>query len=1125
MDFSSSDMLPLKKLISSQEDWLMKRLFHYAYERNYAEGTAAVEEAWRNCAAGLSGAILRGIDTIYPDFEFGPDHDFRNDPLCSFIVGTAKRHRERGVNLQMFHGLMVYYKEAWLDLVRSAQFEKDYENECLKIITRMFDRFMIALCTEWAVTEESRLIEELQVRNRETIIEKNRFLTIFESVPNPVFIIDDYKQIVNFNFAAALMLNVVDFHGTQYYYQKTEKPIFNEKPNGESLAQISNSIIGKPFITFFPWLADDLNEFIAGDDFSINLEKDVFNEKETKYFSIKLSRRFDMSKTFVGGVIIFEDITKKKQAEKELDQAKEAQREEIKLNETRLNSALTILQHSSTSVREYLDYALEEVLKLTGSKIGYILYYSENKQEFIINTWSKGAMQECSMDYKPTVFYLDQTGIWGEAVRQRNPIIINDYQAPHPLKKGYPKGHAHIQRFLEIPVYSDNRIVAVVAVANKESEYDQTDMLQLSLLMDSVWKAVHMKQMEEALFKSEEKYRTVFETTGSATIIIEEDTTITLANEEFCILFGYSRTEIEDKKRFIEFISKNDLDKLVDHLHLRRIEPDALPGTCECQAVDRQGRIIDLLISIGLIKGTGKSVVSMVDISDRKRTEIELYDAHKELININQQLQKSNASLEDQKTELAVAKDKAETANTTKSAFLANMSHELRTPLNAILGYSHLIMRDDSLTNKQLEYLNTINRSGEYLLALINDVLEISKIEARRITLDQTNFDLHTLIYDLEKMFRIRTNAKDVKLYMVGINDIPHYVIADENKLRQILINLLENAIKFTEQGSISMRMAAIYGPLDNIRLVIEVEDTGVGIAEEEYEKLFKYFEQTASGRQSQRGTGLGLAISREYAHLMGGDITVISQVGKGSTFHIETDVKRGRETEFAEGIKKHKVIALEQGKDRTPRILVVEDQLESRKLLHRLLEITGFEVREAANGMEAVEIFEQWRPHFIWMDVRMPVMNGLEATRFIKATEHGKLTKVVALSASTMEEEKEIILAAGCDGFVGKPYCEEEIFEVIAQHLGLKYLYQEKADKECHNQSEDYVNLKQIAASLDTELGNQLYETVLKLDTNQTIKIIEKISAQDPFVGELLRRFANNLDYGSLLELFENID
>ncbi|HWP95568.1 MAG TPA: PAS domain S-box protein [Syntrophomonadaceae bacterium] len=1103
----------------------MKRLFHYAFERNYAEGTAAVEEAWRNCAAGISGAILEGIDTIFPDFDFGPDHDFRNDPLCSFIVGTAKRHRERGVSLQMFHGLMVYYREAWLDLVRSAQFEKYYENICLKIINRMFDRFMIALCAEWAVTEESRLIEELQARNRESIIEKNRFLTIFESVPNPVFIIDDRQKIVNFNFVAALMLNVVDFHGSQYYCQKSEKAFFNEQSNDKNLAQTSKSIIGKPFTTFFPWLADDLNEFIAGNDSSVNLEKEVFNKNETKYFSIKLSRRFDVSKTFVGGVIIVEDITKKKQAEEDLRQAQEAQREEVKRNQTRLNSILNILQHSSYSVRDFLDYTLEEAIMLTGSKIGFILHYDEKKQLFILNTWSKGALQECAINYKPTFFKLDQAGIWGEAVRKKKSIIINDFQAPNPLKRGYPEGHAPICKFLEIPVFRDNHIIAVVAVANKESEYDQTDVLQLRLLMDSVWKSVDMKRMEEALLDSEKKYRTVFETTGSATIIIEEGSTISLANEEYCKLSGYPREEIEDKKTFFEFIEMNDIDKVMEYHHLRRLEPDTAPSNYECRAVDRQGKIIDLLISVAIIQGTRKSVVSMVDISDRKRTEVELYHAHEKLIEMNQQLQKSHAALEGQTKELAVARDKAEAASSAKSTFLANMSHELRTPMNVILGYSQLMQRDRSLSDEQLEYLNTINCSGEYLLALINDVLEISKIEARHVTLDRANFDLHTLIYDLETMFRIKTNAKGIELQFTGINNIPRYIIADENKLHQIFINLLDNAVKFTEKGSIHIRLESTDGALDEIHLAVEIEDTGMGIAEGEYIKLFQYFEQTTSGRQTHSGTGLGLVISREYARMMGGDITVISQVGKGSTFRLELDIRQGRKSDFKESNSKRKVIGLEQGKDNIPRILVVEDQLESRNLLSRLLEKTGFHVRQATNGMEAVEIFEQWRPNFIWMDMRMPVMGGLEATRRIKATEHGNLTTVVALSASALEEEKEVFLAVGCDGFVRKPYREEEIFEVMAKHLGLKYLYDKNEHEVLVNESDVEINCKQMAAALDAGLRNELYEAALKLDTDQTMKIIEKISRNDAYAGGVLKKLAYNFDYSRLLELLDKRD
>ena len=493
-DFPLNDMAPFKDLIINQEDWLVKRLVHYAFERNYAEGTATIEEAWRNCVAGLSGAILQSVDALYPDYEFGPDHDFRNDPLCAFIVDTAKRHRERGVSLQMFHGLMVYYKEAWLDLVWNSEFAADYKNICLKIITRMFDRFIIALCAEWVENDQSRLIAELQIRNREAIVEKNRFLTIFESVPNPLFFVDDRKQIVNYNLAAAVMLNVLN-HGSQYYYPSMKKESVKHADRDNS----SHIVIGQPFTNFFPWLADDLDAFTTSSLSSVDLEKEVPDEKVIKYFNVKLSRRFDVSKTFVGGVVVLEDITNKKQAEKELRQAKEAQREEAQRNETRLNSILKILQLNSDSVHEFLDYTLNEAIQLTGSKIGYILHYNEDKQEFIINTWSKGAMLECTMDYKPTVFYLNQTGIWGEVVRQRKPIIINDYQAPNPLKKGCPEGHVHIGRFMEIPVFSDNNIVAVIAVANKESDYDQTDILQLSLLMDSVWKSLNMKQINEEL--------------------------------------------------------------------------------------------------------------------------------------------------------------------------------------------------------------------------------------------------------------------------------------------------------------------------------------------------------------------------------------------------------------------------------------------------------------------------------------------------------------------------------------------------------------------------------------------------------------------------------------------------
>ncbi|OPX90067.1 MAG: Aerobic respiration control sensor protein ArcB [Pelotomaculum sp. PtaB.Bin104] len=293
-----------------------------------------------------------------------------------------------------------------------------------------------------------------------------------------------------------------------------------------------------------------------------------------------------------------------------------------------------------------------------------------------------------------------------------------------------------------------------------------------------------------------------------------------------------------------------------------------------------------------------------------------------------------------------------------------------------------------------------------------------------------------------------------------------------------MLINLLGNAVKFTAQGSIILRISAKEESLGALRLVAEVEDTGPGIAEDELVRLFKYFEQTASGRQSQSGTGLGLAISREYARLMGGDITVSSKVGIGSIFRLEITVREGRESELKEDGRELRVIGLQPGKDSVPRILVVDDRLESRTLLGRLLEMVGFDVRVAENGLEAVQTFEQWRPSFIWMDVHMPVMDGLEATHLIKATELGKVTTVAAITAGALGREQEEILAAGCDDFIRKPYREEEIFELMAKYLSIKYVYETEKEEEVPVAVE--VGLERLDTALPVDLRKELHKLFL---------------------------------------------
>ena len=316
------------------------------------------------------------------------------------------------------------------------------------------------------------------------------------------------------------------------------------------------------------------------------------------------------------------------------------------------------------------------------------------------------------------------------------------------------------------------------------------------------------------------------------------------------------------------------------------------------------------------------------------------------------------------------------------------------------------------------------------MLTLINNVLDLSKIEAGRITLNETNFDLHRLLEDIHDMFQLKAADKNLQLLLEIAPNLARYICTDEVKLRQVLINLINNALKFTEKGGICIRSQN----LKLSKIVFEVEDTGPGISTEDINKLFEAFTQTESGKQSQEGTGLGLSISRKFVQLMGGDMEVCSQLGEGTVFRFEIKVKEVEATEVASQQVKRRIIALEPGQP-CYRILIVDDKPVNRQLLVQLLSPLGFELQEASNGKEAVEIWQQWQPHLIWMDMRMPVMDGFAATRRIKATAVGQATAIIALTASVLEEERAVVLSAGCDDFLRKPFRDEQIFTALEQH------------------------------------------------------------------------------------------
>ncbi len=409
--------------------------------------------------------------------------------------------------------------------------------------------------------------------------------------------------------------------------------------------------------------------------------------------------------------------------------------------------------------------------------------------------------------------------------------------------------------------------------------------------------------------------------------------------------------------------------------------------------------------------------------------------------------------------DLKRAKRLAETANQAKSAFLANMSHELRTPLNAILGFSQIMANSQNLDFGEKENLRIINQSGEHLLRLINDILDVSKIEAGEVSLNETNFNLYHLLSEVRDMFRIQTEKKGLAMLFKWKSNLPQYIRADETKLRQILVNLCNNAVKFTTEGAVVIRvMSALQGSdsLTNvsdemsrpITLHFSIADTGPGISSVEVDRLFDPFYQSQAGQKHQEGTGLGLTISRKFIQLMGGDITVKSIVESeegsgGSVFLFDVQVHQVNRPEVNQQSFFSRVVGLVSDEGSSPhRILVVDDVKTNREVLLKLLSPLDFELQETSTGQEALEICKNWTPHLVWLDMRMPGMNGYEVVKKIRSSELESQPVVIGISASVFEEDEQKAFDAGCDGFVKKPFKEAEIFEEMRNHLGLKYVY-----------------------------------------------------------------------------------